>query len=156
MFTYTQCDRGCFPVSVPSVCGVGLTRNISVTFTLARRIHVNLSATFILSVTRVWQFAIVLRFLLPQRKLITMHLIIWGGIFFVFCWPCILIIFGIKTNLMHCLSIIYFVYQLLHVTGVLLPIIRRYSLYTYVYSEYLPTMGSKNARYMYRLTDEIN
>jgi uncharacterized membrane protein YecN with MAPEG domain len=38
--------------------------------------------------------------------------------FFMFCWLCILIIFVMKTNLMHCLSLIYFITQPLHVSGI--------------------------------------
>jgi hypothetical protein len=39
-------------------------------------------------------------------------------IFFMFCWPCILIIFVMETNLMHYLSLIYFINQPLHVSGI--------------------------------------
>jgi hypothetical protein len=35
----------------------------------------------------------------------------------MFCWPCILIFFVMKTNQMHYLSLIYFVNQPLHVSG---------------------------------------
>jgi hypothetical protein len=36
----------------------------------------------------------------------------------LFCWPCILIFFVMKTNQMHYVSFIYFVSQPLHVSGV--------------------------------------
>jgi hypothetical protein len=38
--------------------------------------------------------------------------------FLMFCLPCILIIFVMKTNLMHYLSLIYFITQPLHVYGI--------------------------------------
>jgi hypothetical protein len=37
--------------------------------------------------------------------------------YFMFCWPCILISFVMKTNQMHYLSLIYFANQPLHVSG---------------------------------------
>jgi hypothetical protein len=37
--------------------------------------------------------------------------------FFMFCWPCTLIFFAMKTNQMHYLALIYFVSQSLHVSG---------------------------------------
>jgi hypothetical protein len=40
---------------------------------------------------------------------------------FMFCWPCILVIFVMKANLMHYLSVIYFVTQPLHVSGICCP-----------------------------------
>jgi hypothetical protein len=47
---------------------------------------------------------------------------LWITAYFVtFCWPCILIIFVMTTNLMHYLSLIYFVSQPLHVSGICCP-----------------------------------
>jgi hypothetical protein len=40
---------------------------------------------------------------------------------FMCCWTCILIIFFKETNLMHYLSLIYFITQLLHVSGIYCP-----------------------------------
>jgi hypothetical protein len=39
----------------------------------------------------------------------------------MFCWPCILIISVMITNLVHCLSLIYFVTQPLNETGICCP-----------------------------------
>jgi hypothetical protein len=36
---------------------------------------------------------------------------------FMFCWPCGWIFFVMKTNQLHCLSLVYFVTQPLHVSG---------------------------------------
>jgi hypothetical protein len=46
------------------------------------------------------------------------HLSSMHDFLLLFCWPCILIIFVMKTKQMHCLSLIYFVSQPLHVSGI--------------------------------------
>jgi hypothetical protein len=88
-----------------------------------------------------------------------------------------------KTNHMHYLSLIYFIKQPVHLSGMfiahhpavftvyvqqlvrvvrlgdwLLPVNLTHNTYQllYIYSEHLLMMGNKHARNMYRLIDEIN
>jgi hypothetical protein len=48
--------------------------------------------------------------------------------FFMFCWPCVLIIFVMKTIHMHYLSLIYIINQPLHVSGMF--IVRHQEVFT--------------------------